>query len=66
MNKHNATTTLHGDIEEVRAFSIKFFGDWGQSIFIPISVIEDGEVLEVEDNVDIEVTTWWCREKGID
>lgn len=60
------TTTLHGDIEEVKAFSIKFFGDWGQAIFIPISVIEDGEVLEVSSDVDINVATWFCKEKGID
>lgn len=59
-------TTLYGDIEAIRAMSISFYGDWGQSINIPISVIEGGEDLKEGPNQDLNVETWWCKNEGLD
>lgn len=61
-----AFTTLHGDIESVQQRSIWFFGDWGQQVSIPISVIEGGEDLEEGPNQDLNVETWWCKREGLD
>lgn len=38
----------------------------GEEVWVPRSVIEDHEMLEVgERNIDVEIAEWWCREKGI-
>lgn len=58
-------TTLHGDIERVNMQSIRFFGDWGDTVFIPISLIENGDDLVEENDVDINVQTWFCEKEGI-
>lgn len=57
--------TLSGDITKVTMKAILFFGDWGQEVWIPLSVIEDGEDLEEEDNADIHVETWWLKKEGL-
>lgn len=65
MPRDKSYTTLHGDIEEVRIESIRFFGDWGEHCFIPISLIRDGEDLDEDDDVDIDVETWFVEKEGL-
>lgn len=60
-----AYTTLHGDVEQVRDKSIRFFGDWGQQVFIPVSLIDDADALEEGPEQDIDVETWWCEKEGV-
>lgn len=58
-------TTLTGDIVSVHMKHIRFFGDWGDYANIPISVIEDGDALEEQDDVNINVESWFCEKEGI-
>lgn len=60
-------TTLHGDIIEIRtsSFQIKL-KETGQFHWIPVSVCEDPNLLEVEDDVDVEVATWFCEKNDLE
>lgn len=59
--------TLSGDIVEVREASIMWAinGDSDDIIFIPKSVILEGDVDEAHDDEDILVEGWWYN-KNID
>ena len=64
MSKKNYTT-LEVDVLSIGIRSINVFGDWGQYMNIPLSVIEDSDSIDVGDNQNINVETWFCRKEGI-
>ena len=64
MSKKNYTT-LEVDVLSIGIRSINVFGDWGQYMNIPLSVIEDSDSIDVGDNQNIKVETWFCRKEGI-
>lgn len=44
--------------------SIRFYGDWGDNVIIPLSLIENGEELSEGPNQDINVETWLVEKEG--
>jgi hypothetical protein len=58
-------TTIHGDIIVVREKSILLAGIKDADTWVPRSVIRDSETIEEEDDVDLDVETWFCQKEDL-
>lgn len=57
--------TILCDVEWIGDRAIRVFGDWGQELFIPISIIEDGESVSEGSDQDLNVETWFLKQEGL-
>jgi len=65
MTKKKEYETLHVDVEFVSMKSIKVVNEEFGEVFIPISVIEDGDMIEEGHDQDINVESWFCEKEGL-
>lgn len=65
MTKKKEYETLHVDVEFVTMKSIKVVNEEFGEVFIPISVIEDGDMIEEGHDQDINVEAWFCEKEGL-
>lgn len=58
-------STIAGDIIQVtdKSFLFAIDGDADDTIWIPLSVVEDGEV-EVDDEVELLISSWWYNKNN--
>jgi hypothetical protein len=57
--------TIHCDVEWIGDRSIRVFGDWGQELLIPISIIEGGNEVSEGADQDLNVETWFLKQEGL-
>ena len=57
--------TIHCDVEQITLKACRVFGDWGQELWIPLSVIEDGEAVDEGEDQDLNVETWFLKKEGL-
>lgn len=62
-------TTIYGDVAYTTDKAVWFYlpdaVDDDDGTWIPRSLIEDGDQVEEDEDVDLNVETWFCEKEGL-